>query len=91
MTLAFEGISVTLYVLEYMRATNLDYKTLEAKTIIEMAVLINLIDIAFWFFGFISLRYENGDTIREELVNYGKRSEYDESEPDYHNKNLNSF
>lgn len=44
-----------------------------------MVIMINLIDLIFWQFGYISLRYENGDSIRDGLINYGKNSEFDES------------
>lgn len=34
-------------------------------------MLVNLIDLLFWLFGLQALNYENGDSVRDELVKFG--------------------
>lgn len=46
------------------------------KGLLEIFILINLIDLIFWLYGFQTLDYENGDSIRDNLVAFGRNSKF---------------
>ena len=37
----------------------------------ETFMLVNLVDMLFWLVGLYSLQYENGDSVRDSLLDYG--------------------
>jgi len=45
-------------------------------------MLVNLVDILFWLLGIMSLRVENGDSIRDSLLKYGVKQEHTVEEED---------
>ena len=45
-----------------------DFTRIMVKSMIEIFLFVNAIDIGFWFFGFMSLNYENGDVVRDGLL-----------------------
>jgi hypothetical protein len=55
-----------------------DYQGMVAKILLEIFVAINLIDLNFWLFGLLTLRHENGDNIRDDLVKFGRDSKFEE-------------
>lgn len=46
--------------------------------LLECFILVNLIDLIFWLYGYQSLDYENGDSVRDELVKFGKNPQFEE-------------
>jgi hypothetical protein len=54
-------------------ADNIAYKLLQTF------ICVNLLDMLFWLWGYLTLEYENGDKIRDELMK-GKNDREDESE-----------
>lgn len=45
-----------------------EFYDIGANRLLQMFLVGNLIDLLFWLWGLMALRYENGDLIREELI-----------------------
>ena len=39
-----------------------------ALKILQTLVCVNILDLLFWLWGYLTLEYENGDKIRDELI-----------------------
>lgn len=48
--------------------TSGDFYDIGANRLLQMFLVGNVVDILFWLWGLMALRYENGDLIREELI-----------------------
>ena len=48
-----------------------DFKHTLVKSMLESFLLVNFVDLVFWFFGMMSLNYENGDVVRDGLLDQG--------------------
>jgi len=53
-----------------------DFLGMVAQILLEIFIAINLIDLTFWLFGFLTLRHENGDNIRDDLIKFGKDEKF---------------
>ena len=47
------------------------YKDMEAKKVLLFFVILNIVELVFWGFGLYTLRTENGDMVRDSLLNQG--------------------
>jgi hypothetical protein len=50
----------------------------QTRVVLEAFMLINLVDLVFWLYGLQTLDYENGDSVRDELVRFGLDPTFDE-------------
>lgn len=50
----------------------------QARVVLEGFILINIVDLLFWLYGLQALDYENGDSVRDELVRFGLDPTFDD-------------
>lgn len=77
LVVAAEGLGVFAYL---SRGDSQSYHSLAKKTLLEVFLVVNLIDINFWLFGFLTLRHENGDSIRDDLLHFGKDEHFEDTD-----------
>jgi hypothetical protein len=55
-----------------------DFVGAETRVFLESFMLVNLVDLIFWLYGLQTLDYENGDSIRDDLVKFGRDPQFDD-------------
>jgi hypothetical protein len=52
-----------------------DYTDLMAKKLLQIFVTVNVIEFALWLYGLLTLQHENGDMVRDSLLNFSSNRE----------------
>ena len=47
------------------------YKDMEAKKVLLLFVILNIVELVFWGFGLYTLKGENGDMVRDSMMSHG--------------------
>jgi hypothetical protein len=56
------------------------YNDTVAKKLLLTFLALNMVELGFWIYGLMTLRYENGDPIRDSLLNFAKEDSFVEAE-----------
>lgn len=55
-----------------------EYNDKMAKKLLLIFVIVNIIEFLLWLFGLLTLQYENGDKIRDDMLAFGESPRVDE-------------
>lgn len=67
-----EIVAIAVY---FQNSDTTSYNDVAAKKLLQTFLAINIIEFLLWIFGLLTLKYENGDPIRDSLLNFGKNDE----------------
>ena len=67
-----EVVAIAVY---FQNSDTSSYNDVAAKKILQTFLAINVIEFLLWIFGLLTLKYENGDPIRDSLLNFGRNDE----------------
>lgn len=82
-----EIIAIVAY---FQNSDSSSYNDVMAKKLLQIFMAINMIELVLWVFGILTLKYENGDPIRDSLLNFGKNDSFLE-EPREFESNIKGF
>jgi hypothetical protein len=81
-SLVFTGVSEILALIIVFSMPKVDFTRTLIKSMLEIFVFVNFIDLLFWFLGLMSLNYENGDVVRDGLLDQGEAEKEEEVQGD---------
>jgi hypothetical protein len=67
-------------IVTYFSNSWISFNDVVAKKLLLTFLALNMVEFAFWIYGLMTLRYENGDPIRDSLLNFGKQDSFEEEE-----------